>query len=303
VNESNVFTSRIKNILNGQLNFIYKYLYLKDGIKLSEIVRGVIDEMGTLKELRLENTIESDERANNINELISAVAEFEDTIENASLESFLEQVSLVADIDEVDNKKNAITLMTIHASKGLEFPVVFITGLEENLFPGNSSINSDDELEEERRLFYVAVTRAKDKLYITFTNQRYRFGIQQFQVKSRFLREISDKIKNSNIVTYENIKSLRNKKTGYVFDKPKSASIGINYEYLTSKKQKIENEFDDKFPDIKKGVIIFHDQFGKGVVLSVNGSGLNKKASILFNEMGLKTIHLKFAKMRVEVDS
>lgn len=300
INEENSFSSRTKNLLVGILNFINKYEFLKSGISLSETVRGVVDEMGILKDLRLENSVDSEERINNISELISAVAEFENDSDDPSLENFLQQVSLVADIDEVDNKKNAVTLMTIHSAKGLEFPVVFITGLEENLFPVSNSLNSEEDMEEERRLFYVAVTRAKEKLYISFANQRYRFGVQSYQMKSRFLKEVESETEEKNLVFYERLRINKNR-GHYQPDEEKShRKISLNFDYFENKKNKEESFSDDKFPDIKKGINIFHDHFGRGTVISVSGKGLDKKADIYFDEIGLKKIILKYAKMRVE---
>ncbi|MBI5404335.1 MAG: UvrD-helicase domain-containing protein [Ignavibacteriae bacterium] len=303
LDEAGGFSSRTKNLLLEILNFINKYSYLKDDISLSEVVRGVIDEMGILKELRLENTAESDERVNNINELISAVAEYEDGTEDASLENFLQQVSLVADIDEVDNKKNAVTLMTIHSSKGLEYPVVFITGLEEGLFPVSGAINTEDDMEEERRLFYVAVTRAKEKLYISYANQRYRFGIQQYQMKSRFLKEIDSEVDEKNIVFYERLRINRGRAQNRMEEsESKPKKIALDYNYYEKRKSTAESPAEDKFPDVRKGVNIYHDTFGKGTVISVSGKGLDKKADIYFDDIGLKKIILKYAKMRVECE-
>jgi DNA helicase II / ATP-dependent DNA helicase PcrA len=302
INEEGIFSSRTKNLILGILNFINKYKLLKDDISLSEVVRGIIDEMGILKELRLENSVESEERVNNISELISAVAEFENDEEEPTLENFLQQVSLVADIDEVDNKKNAVTLMTIHSAKGLEFSVVFITGLEEGLFPVTGALNSEEEMEEERRLFYVAVTRAKEKLYISFANQRYRFGVQNYQMKSRFLKEIEDEADEKNLVFYEKLRINKGRHSFEHEEVSKAKKITLNYDYFKNKKSVEENPESDKFPDIRKGVNIYHDHFGKGTVISVSGKGLDKKADIYFEDIGLKKIALQYAKMRVECE-
>lgn len=300
IKDCNEFSNRIKNLLVEALNLIYKYQYLKDEINLSETVRGIIDEIGILRTLRLENSIEANERMNNIEELISAVAEYSDSNDEPSLENFLQQISLVADIDEVDNQKNAVTLMTIHSAKGLEFPVVFITGLEEGLFPVSGSMMSEEEMEEERRLFYVAITRAKHKLYMLFANQRYRFGIQSYQMKSRFLREISEEILNSNI-TVEGLKFNGNKQSTKKKKIRESKAKAIRYEFYDRKSRDEEYiESNDKFPDIKKGVNVNHNTFGKGTVISTSGRGLDKRAEIYFEDVGLKKIVLKYAKMRVD---
>lgn len=295
-------SSKVKNLLIEITNYVYKYQYLQEEVPLTELVNSVVDEIGILRALRLENTVESEERIGNIQELLSAVAEFRDNDDEPTLEMFLQKVSLVADIDNLDNQKNAVTLMTIHSAKGLEFPVVFITGLEEGLFPVSGATMYEDELEEERRLFYVAITRAEAKLYISFANQRYRFGTPSFQMKSRFLKEIPEDIYNS-IITFENLKI----KTGYRSGGEKKSVSGsapsVKFNPTPKKKTSshdFEDEFNDKFPDIKKGVTVTHNTFGKGTVLNTVGKGLDKKAEIYFDDVGLKKIMLKYAKMTVE---
>ncbi|MBL8007969.1 MAG: exodeoxyribonuclease V subunit gamma [Ignavibacteria bacterium] len=298
VNGYKEFSSKTKNNLVDILNYIYKYQYLKEEMSLSELARGVLDEMGILRTLRLENTAESEERINNIQELLSAIAEYSDTVDEPTLELFLQQVSLVADIDDLDNQKNAVTLMTIHAAKGLEFPVVFITGLEEGLFPVSSSTMYQDELEEERRLFYVAITRAQSKLYISYANQRYKYGIQSYQMKSRFLKEISEEIIRKHFI-HESLKQIYTKK----HEKDYTSGPSVRYEYYPEKKKTVKydtGEFENEsFPDIQKGVSVIHNTFGKGTVLSTSGKGTEKKAEIYFDEIGLKKIYLKYAKMTV----
>lgn len=302
INSRKEFSSKAKNILTEILNYIYKYQYLKDEMSLSELARGVLDEMGILRSLRLENTVESEERINNIQEFLSAIAEFSDNADEPTLESFLQQVSLVADIDDLDNQKNAVTLMTIHSAKGLEFPVVFITGMEEGLFPVSSSTMYEDELEEERRLFYVAVTRAQTKLYISYANQRYKFGLQSYQLKSRFLKEIPDEIIKAHFIS-DGIKQHTGRKP-----KPEKSSHSggsIRYEYYSENKtrnhsREKDDPSTDKFPEIQKGVSVVHNTFGSGTVLSITGKGLEKKAEIYFDDIGLKKIFLKYAKMTVK---
>ncbi|MBK8981698.1 MAG: UvrD-helicase domain-containing protein [Ignavibacteria bacterium] len=292
-------SSKVKNLLIEVNNYVYKYQYLQEEIPLTEIVNSVLDEIGILRTLRLENTVESEERIGNIQELLSAVAEFSDTEDEPTLEMFLQKVSLVADIDNLDNQKNAVTLMTIHSAKGLEFPVVFITGLEEGLFPVSGATMYEDELEEERRLFYVAITRAKSKLYMSFANQRYRFGTPSFQMKSRFLKEIPEDISKS-IITFEGLKI----KTAFRSGADKHSASGPSVKFNSTPKKKstareTESEFNDNFPDIQKGVTVTHNTFGKGTVLNTVGKGLDKKAEIYFDDVGIKKIILKYAKMTV----
>ncbi len=294
------FGGKTKNLLLEVSKFSAKYKYLSEEMSLTELAKSIIDETGLMYKLRLENTIESEERLNNLQELISAIAQYDDNNEGATLEGFLQEVSLVADIDTLDDRKNAVTLMTIHAAKGLEYPVVFITGLEEGLFPSMNSISNLEDLEEERRLFYVAVTRAKTKLYLSFANMRYRFGTPSYQMKSKFIKEISEDIYNEHI-KYEGVKIPQAKKSSssssFRRDNP-----AIKYDVAKSTYKKEEyyaQTTDDAFSDIKKGVVVNHTTFGKGTVLEVVGKGVDKKAEIYFDDIGLKKIVLKYAKMTV----
>jgi DNA helicase-2/ATP-dependent DNA helicase PcrA len=300
--KSPVVGGKARNIITEFLNFIYKYQYLKEEMSLKELAGAVIDDTGILYRLKLENTPESEERISNIQELMSAIAEFSDEYDEPTLENFLQQVSLVADIDDLDDKKNAVTLMTIHSAKGLEFPVVFVAGLEEGLFPVSGATLYQDELEEERRLFYVAITRAMSKLYLLYANMRYKFGIQSYQMKSRFLKEIPEDVMREHFVV-EGLKVHSEKKSKS--ERQTSSGQSIRYEYYDKprstpgKRHAVESSVTDKFPDIQKGVSVVHDQYGKGEVLAVSGKGMDKKAEIYFEEVGLKRIMLRYAKMRV----
>ena len=290
------FSSKVKIKLDDLFKFIEKYSVLLNEIKLTELTRGILDETGIIRDLKYENTLEAEERISNIQELISAIAEYDDNHDNAKLEGFLQDVSLVSDIDTIDNQKNAVTLMTIHSAKGLEFPVVFITGLEEGLFPVSNSIIQEEELEEERRLFYVAITRAMKKLYLMYANQRYKFGTPSYQARSRFLKEISPDIYDK-YIKYEGLKTFNTGANSVRSRQGKS----IQYDFSGfNHKKKVEEEFDnDKFPDIKKGVTVSHETFGKGKVLGIHGKGLDKKAEIYFEDIGLKKIVLKYAKLTI----
>src|SRR5262249_22137827 len=145
---------------------------------------------GYLTELTSEDSLESKMRAENLKELVNSVVDYERGQENPTLEGYLDQVSLFADADKLEDKKNCVTLMTMHNAKGLEYPIVFITGMEEGLFPQNNSIESDDEVQEERRLCYVGMTRAMDVLYMSGAACRTVYGSPQWKAPSRFLSEI-----------------------------------------------------------------------------------------------------------------
>ncbi|MBM4158142.1 MAG: DNA helicase [Ignavibacteria bacterium] len=294
---SKIFSSRTKNLLTQVINFIYKYQILKDEIKLTEFVRGIIDETGIVQKYRIEETPESEERINNINELISAVAQFENTDEEASIETFLQKVLLLSEIDEVDDRKNAVTLMTVHSAKGLESPVVFITGMEEGLFPVSGSIMDNDDLEEERRLFYVGITRAMKKLYISYANQRYRFGTNTYMMRSRFIKEIPQNLFDSILKFEKNGMRHRQQK----LEKRSTEPVSIRYEYYESAHLNDSDEDFGEFSDIRKNTEVFHNIFGKGTVIATYGRGINKKADIKFDDSGIKKIVLKYAKMRVKI--
>ena len=170
---------------------------------IKELVDKIIEDTGYVTELVLENTDESKARIENIEELISKVVEYESTTENPDLAGFLEDVALVADIDSLDEDSDYVVLMTIHSAKGLEFPNVFLCGMEEGLFPGISAICAEDqsEIEEERRLCYVAITRAKENLVISYAKRRMVHGETRYNIISRFIKEIPTQLINSKNVT------------------------------------------------------------------------------------------------------
>ena len=176
--------------LENFVSLISKLKALKENMKISDLISEVIEKSGMLKELQDENTVESETRTENIKELISVALEYESKGEGQSLEEFLENVSLVADVDNLEEGKDYVVLMTLHSAKGLEFPVVFMMGMEEGVFPGFRSMTDESELEEERRLCYVGITRARERLYMTNTYCRTLYGNTSYNRISRFVKEI-----------------------------------------------------------------------------------------------------------------
>jgi DNA helicase-2/ATP-dependent DNA helicase PcrA len=164
---------------------------LEEGVHLLDVTRKILEKSGYIKALIEEGSHESLTRRDNIIELQNAMAYYQEQNPNGSLASFLQEISLITDTDKYDENKPAITLMTVHASKGLEFPVVFIVGLEEELFPMGAREGEEQNLEEERRLFYVAITRAESRLFFSTCRMRYRFGDETVQLRSRFLDEVN----------------------------------------------------------------------------------------------------------------
>ncbi len=300
INEIGELTDRAKNSLKQFWMFIEKFQSLRAQMSLSELSRSLVDELGILAAYKEERTAESMGRWENIQELLSAISEFSHERDDASLESFLEEVSLVADIDNWEDQHNAVTLMTLHASKGLEFPVIFIAGLEEGLLPFYASSIEQIDLEEERRLFYVGITRAKQKLYMTHTNLRYRFGDVSYPAESRFLSELGS----------EHVERLS-------FRAPQqhtpSALMEID-ERVASMRRSLHREsradaaFGDEMPDyegesqehfeIKRGAFVLHEMFGRGRVVAVSGTGEMQKAVVQFDNVGLKNLIVKYARLR-----
>jgi DNA helicase-2/ATP-dependent DNA helicase PcrA len=288
--ETNKKKSKIETELLNVAELLKKYSDVKNTLSPSELTRSLVDEIGIIKELRTEGTEDSLDRMNNIMELLSGISEFSAINKEASLENFLQEVSLVTDIDNYDDSKNAVTLMTTHSSKGLEYPVVFITGMEDGLFPLASSFDDLAAIEEERRLFYVALTRAEKKVHISYALQRYKFGSISYQIKSRFLNEIDLSqldFKKNNL----NSKQL-NRSAGM------SEGVFINYTQFAKKiSEKSNNDIFKESTSIKKGCIVYHNNFGRGKVMDVSGYGDERKAQIDFDKFGLKTLILKYANL------
>ncbi len=231
-----VITSGKEKVFKG---IIEKLIQLKETSSLTELVDCILEATGMRLELESENTIESEVRLENLEEFKSITKTFEEKNGIISLEEFLGEISLVSDVEEYKNRTDVVTLMTVHSSKGLEFDYVFLAGMEESIFPHNNSLLDLEELEEERRLCYVAITRTRKDLWITNARKRILFGNDNYNAPSRFIDEInSDLIENTNKVLEDN------------------------------KNVKIENTI-DKNATYNIGDHIVHDTFGSGVVISV----------------------------------
>ena len=313
--------SGTKTKLDNFMNMIERLRIDAKKMDAFEITELVINQTRLIKDLEKEGTPEAISKVENVQELLNGVKDFiTDKIEmgeDSSLTSFLEDVALATDLDS--DKKNdtpKVSLMSIHQSKGLEYPYVYIVGLEENLFPSAMSMNTRSELEEERRLFYVALTRAEKVAYLTYTKTRYRWGKLIDCEPSRFLEEIDDqyldyitpkklepsihKFIDQNIFddAPKNIrfqkpiqrnKRIEKSKNKITFNPPK------NLKKISTSTPKA-NLFNDK---IVPGNIVEHNRFGHGKVLSLEGTGANMKAEIQFGTVGKKKLLLQFAKLKV----
>ncbi|MBO4724531.1 MAG: UvrD-helicase domain-containing protein [Bacteroidaceae bacterium] len=292
-----------------------------DAQKLSE---RIVEETGIMRELKADTTVEGEGRLQNVEELLANIAQFcldrrEEGNDKCLMTDYLSEVSLMTDQDnEGEEDLEKVTLMTVHAAKGLEFDAVFIVGLEENLFPSDMSGDDERQIEEERRLFYVAMTRARKYLTLLFATTRFKYGSVDFCTPSRFLKDIDSRYlsmsgeSSSRTVPFGSGKSLFNSKPKL---EPKGTVPGSQFKPRTEfeakparkpweqgKFQKVtESMLKDTAPSqaLKVGNVIEHERFGLGTVLSVEGTGGDAKAVIKFLNLGEKTLLLKFARYKV----
>jgi len=291
------------NINNGTkqklldfLNMIKHFQILNENNNALETLNEVLKRIGIVNLLRNDGTPESISRVENIEELLNGVQDFidgqEDLVESKiTLADFLEDVALITDLDKnTNNEEPRVSLMTIHLAKGLEFPHVYIVGMEEDLFPSALSSTTRSDLEEERRLFYVALTRGMKKINLSYSKTRYRWGKLNDCEPSRFIDEIDEKYvnynRNKSLMFNSNVVSTNKLRFKKPVLKKSLKSLKIS-DYKSSNLDYI---------DINEGDFIIHNRFGKGEVLRTEGFGGDKKAEVKFGNSGLKKILLKFAK-------
>ena len=322
----------IKNAADFGLNrvfvntrdFIEQMEYLmakKDELKISELIKETLNKTGYTKALENENSVEAETRIQNLEEFLTVAMEFEEESAENSLGEFLEGITLSSDIDGMEDEEDSVTLMTLHSAKGLEFPVVFLVGMEEGIFPGYKSIGEPKELEEERRLCYVGITRARQYLFLTCAKQRTIFGSTTYNAASRFIEEIpkeylqgyedtfkdndsySDSTykweygKSSKVTTYKMNdmtssgigKSKKTSTGGYNFRTPES--------FLSNLNKKSESTVD--LSQYQAGVRVFHKKFGEGIINYVEKEGDDLKVDINFDKVGHKRLMAKFANLQI----
>jgi DNA helicase II / ATP-dependent DNA helicase PcrA len=283
---------------------VAKYIGLKEGMTVSELGRAMVDDIGILQALKEENTPESLARRENVLELVAGLSAFNADRPEGKLEEFLEQVSLLSDIDVAEFGHNAVTLMTLHAAKGLEFPVVMITGLEEGLFPISSAANERRELEEERRLMYVGITRAQQKLYLSYAQMRYRFGEQTYSSRSRFLDEIDDHVSTLESPSLAPTTRPYRRKAGdmvpesFATHRQERARRPAENPYQSDPAPDYENESQEPL-HVAVGTRVTHETFGAGRIVALDGRGENARAIVDFESVGRKHLMLKFAHLRL----
>ena len=289
---SELLNSRINNLLSPFKDLIISFSNFSKNNDAYTTASHIASNSGLLKELWDDRSIEGISRYENVQELLNSIKEFIDNDENKNkkLEDFLQEISLMTDQDKEEDKNDEfISLMTIHMAKGLEFPVVFIVGVEEDLFPSQMMISSREDLEEERRLFYVAITRAMKKLYLTYSSTRYRYGMLKDCEKSRFIKEISPAY-----LDFDNFNTNRSLVSNVL--KEKRRNLSPVKKLTTSKSSSFKSSDID---DLIEGAKVRHQVFGLGTIEKIDNNSNQKKAIVNFKNVGEKTLLLNFAKLKI----
>lgn len=289
---TSLYTSIEKEESNGKIiafrKLIEDLLDLKDEIDPADLLSEVINKSGYLAKLQEEKSIEARSRMENLEELEEAMREMAGEEDDWSIDSFLERAALMSQEDSYGDEEKKLTLMTLHAAKGLEFPVVFMAGMEEGLFPHSRSKDDPEAMEEERRLCYVGMTRARENLYLTYADKRRVFGSQQHHIPSRYLSDIPEELLlNVNIVPSFTGTSFTGSYSGMPASRPKDIpSGGLNFG---------NDSLSGEVEGFPKGCKVSHPTFGEGVVRGGEGSGDKAKISVYFPRLGLKKLVVKYA--------
>ena len=319
--------SRVFSNTREFINTIEELHQKIDSLKVSDLIKEVINKTGYLKNLELENTVEAETRIQNIDEFITEAVEFENEAAEPSLREFLEGITLSADIDNVEDSEESVTLMTLHSAKGLEFPVVFLVGMEEGVFPGYKSIGEPKELEEERRLCYVGITRAKENLFLTCSKQRTIFNSTSYNAVSRFLKEIPasmldgyEQIEDRSYSSYDDTDvnwqygTGRDLSSDYSSDylresintyksieknSSKVASTTFKFRSAESFLNSLNKPEEVDLSVYKAGIKVYHKKFGEGVINYVEAEGEDLKVDINFEKSGHKRLMARYAGLKV----
>ena len=298
-------TSRSASKLMGFAKLIRNFQQcIEDGMGLNDLLQEVLEDTKYLSYLN-EDPETYEDRVNNIKELSSMFVKYEEESEDANLSEFLEDVALISDIDSYNEDEDAVVLMTLHSAKGLEFPVVFIPGMEEGIFPGNQSMFSEEDLEEERRLAYVGITRAKKKLYLISSAQRMLYGQTSRNMPSRFLREIPSSVIDDQSVVER--RSFASSRSGFATGTRSAGTSAFgSSNRVTSMKQSSSsahkfgqtgNAAQKSNVDYKVGDTVIHKSFGTGTILTITPMGGDMLLEVAFDKAGTKKMMANYARL------
>ncbi|MDU1338267.1 MAG: 3'-5' exonuclease [Clostridium butyricum] len=305
-------TPRNVSCIDPFVQLMENLMILSETTPVSMLIETILEDTGYMDQLKKSNEIEDKSRIENLKELVSDAVDFEKNSEDKSLSAYLEKVSLVQDTDKIEDEDDSVVLMTVHSAKGLEFPVVFMVGMENGIFPGSASFEKESEMEESRRLCYVGITRAKEILFMTSAEIRRVFGKTVAYSQSDFINEIKPDLKEYvsvektgiksresfiNKSSYNNPHSLRNNMTRTV------SGSGLNASRPNSiGSSSIGNVSSGDYISVAEATMgrkVMHEKFGVGTIVSVQNSGDDKKLTIAFDKQGVKVLLLSFAKLKM----
>lgn len=308
-------SSRPRKCVGDFFTMMTTLMAMKDAMPLSAFVKQMVDQTGLMEQYQKEDSDEARSRVEDIQEFLGAVEEFDRQTENATLEAYLENVALVTELDQAADEKQYVTLMTLHSAKGLEFPNVFITGMEEGIFPSGRSLMDDNRMEEERRLCYVGITRAQERLFLSRASQRMLYNQVNHNAPSRFLSEIPDRLledewesKRKQTFKGETMPQLKTYTSGYGLKSAPTVNQlgqprltlggnmleipGVQKGFTPSKARQSASALQNIF---KPGDRVMHRKFGEGSVVELKGSGADTRISIEFTAYGTKEFSLSIA--------
>ena len=308
-------SSRPRKCVGDFFTMMTTLMAMKDAMPLSAFVKQMVDQTGLMEQYQKEDSDEARSRVENIQEFLGAVEEFDRQTENATLEAYLENVALVTELDQAADEKQYVTLMTLHSAKGLEFPNVFMTGMEEGIFPSGRSLMDDNRMEEERRLCYVGITRAQERLFLSRASQRMLYNQVNHNAPSRFLSEIPDRLLEDEweskrkqtfkgepmpqLKTYTSGYGLKSAPTVHQLGQPRLTLggnmleiPGVQKGFTPSKARQSASALQNIF---KPGDRVMHRKFGEGSVVELKGSGADTRISIEFTAYGTKEFSLSIA--------
>ena len=275
IREAPDIPTRARAAMEKFAEIIHHLSEMRDNVTVRRLTEEALEVSGYLAWLQEERTMEARTRLENVEELLNVTEQFQSSFENPSLATFLEQVALISDIDTYDESGNAVTLMTIHAAKGLEFPVVYIAGMEEGVFPHRRALEDREELEEERRLCYVGMTRAKEELLFSYAHQRMMMGQVIGSDVSRFIAEIPEEVLADTL--------------------PRRRRAALQDTEWRTRFQPRRTSGTATFRPAQK---VRHEQFGQGIVLNCTGSGPEEQVTVAFDKHGIKKLQVAFANLQ-----